>query len=141
MIDDKLNNFGSQKHRFNSEDCRKGGRSKSQNKLDAVSCNAIKTGQHSPYVKYCDSCLLKDFCLEYVPGNTCVHINPKNLKIIMKLKGFKTTGEYDYYFFDLMQNISKGQIDFQHTQNAFEKIIELLELRSEVIKRGGYKKL
>jgi len=141
MIDDKLNNFRGKRHHFNRQDCVKGGLSRSQNKLDAISSNAIKTGQHTPYLKYCDSCLLKDFCQEYSPGDTCVHINPKNLKIIMKLKGFQTTEEYDHYFFDVMQDVAKGMNNFQDTPIAFERMIELLELRNEVINRGGYRKL
>jgi hypothetical protein len=141
MIDEKLQNFQGKKHRFNREDCVKCGKSRSQNKLDAISCNAIKTGQHTPYVKYCDSCLLKDFCHEYKPKSSCALISPKNLKIIMQLKGFKTTEEYDLFFFDIMQDVARGMQSFQDTHIAFGRMIELLELRNEVIKRGGYKKL
>jgi hypothetical protein len=141
MIDDKLNNFGSKKHRFNREDCIKGGKSKSQNKLNAISCNAIKTGQHTRYIKYCDSCLLKDFCQEYKPESKCVHISPKALKIIMHLNGFKTTEEYDMYFFDIMQDFSRGMKNYKDTGFAFGRMLELLELRNEVIKRGGYREL
>lgn len=141
MIDDKINNFGRKKHRFNREDCRKGGRSKSQNKLDAISCNAIKTGQHSAYVKQCHSCLLKDFCEEYLPENNCVHISPKRLKIVMQLKGFKTIEEYDLYFFDIVQDVAKGMQNYKDSSFAFARMIELLELRNEVNKRGGHKEL
>lgn len=141
MIDEKLNNFGSKKHRFNREDCVKGGKSRSQNKLDAISCNAIKTGHHTLYVKYCDSCLLKDFCHEYRPESSCALISPKNLKIIMQLKGFKTIEEYDLYFFDVMQDVAKGMQNFQDTHFALGRMLELLELRNEVMKRGGHKQL
>lgn len=112
-----------------------------RNKIDAISCNAIKTGQHTPYVKHCDSCLLKDFCQEYIVGSDCVHISPKTLKIIMQLKGFKTTEEYDNYFFDLMQDVSKGMQNFKDTHESFGRMIELLELKNEVMKRGGHKEL
>ncbi len=141
MIDDKLRNFGSKKHRFNREDCRKGGRSKSQNKLDAISCNALKTGQHTPYRKYCNSCLLRDFCQDYSPGSECLHISPKALKIVMKLKGFNTVEEYDHYCFDVIQDVAIEEHNHNCTQRAFRRAIELLELRTEVNKRGGYKKL
>jgi hypothetical protein len=57
----------------------------------------------------------------------------------MKLKGFNTVEDYDHYCFDVMQDIAIGEKNQSYTHKAFARAIELLELRNEVIKRGGHK--
>ena len=137
-MNDKLDNFKGKMHRLTKEDRIKGGQRRSNLKSNASRVNPIITGKYTKGVKYCSTCLLAQFCPEYEPGpgKICKIIEPKTLRQIMDIKGFKTTQEYDYYVFDFINSIVLA--DKEDNKDGFkllcDKIIEVLELKSQIRK-------
>ena len=132
----KLENFKGRKHDFTNAERRKGGSNKSEKKQLAAKTNAITTSKHVKDTKFCSTCLLHQFCPEYNPDpeQRCTVINHKNFKKIMHIKGFKTTEEYDYFVFDIMQDLSRAAKDDQESFSIlFARLNEILDLKNELL--------
>ncbi len=129
----RVDNFKGNIHRFTTADSIKGGKSRSELKINAARFNSIKTGNYTKGVKYCSICLLAQFCQQYQDGHNkkCTVVKPKTLKQVMSIKGFKTTQEYDRFIFDMTNDFKK----IEKAKNAKElnfivgRIIEFVELK------------
>lgn len=137
-MNERLDNFKGKMHRLTKKDRIKGGQTRSDLKRNASRVNSITTGKYTKGVKYCSTCLLAQFCPEYEAGHgrICKLIEPKTLRQIMDIKGFKTTQEYDYYVFDFINSVVLA--DKAGNKDGFkllcDKIIEITELKAKIRK-------
>ena len=131
-----VDNFKGKVHKLTKEDRIKGGKTRSEKKAAVARFNAIKTGNYTSGIKYCGTCLFKVSCPKYIkgPGQKCSVVNPKSLKQVMAIKGFKNTVEYDNFILEMniaFENIGNIQ-NKRQMEYTFDKIIEFMELRRKL---------